>query len=85
MPVNKSTPDPISIQSFRGRIQIQSDHEDGWIEWYRLTPQERWEESKKIWQELEKERAAETVADQLYWQPLKQELEALRISIRKSE
>ena len=26
------------------------DHEDSWLEWYRLTPQDRWEETKKIWQ-----------------------------------
>lgn len=32
------------------RLTEARDHEDGWIEWYRLTPQERWEESKKIWQ-----------------------------------
>ena len=31
------------------RLTEARDHEDSWVEWYRLTPQERWEESKKIW------------------------------------
>lgn len=31
------------------RMNEAHDHEDSWIEWYRLTPQERWEESKKLW------------------------------------
>jgi len=24
--------------------------EDEWLEWYRLTPEERWQESQKLWQ-----------------------------------
>lgn len=32
------------------RLNEAHDHEDSWIEWYRLTPLERWEESMKIWQ-----------------------------------
>jgi len=33
--------------------QLQREHElyeDSWEEWYRLTPQERWRESQKLWQ-----------------------------------
>ena len=32
------------------RLEEARDHEDSWIEWYRLTPQERWAESMKMWQ-----------------------------------
>ena len=35
------------------RLQQLNDSregEDSWTEWYRLTPLERWEESKKLWQ-----------------------------------
>ncbi len=31
------------------RLNEARDHEDSWIEWYRLTPQERWAESMKLW------------------------------------
>lgn len=34
----------------RQRLNEACDHEDTWLEWYRLSPQERWEESKKLWQ-----------------------------------
>jgi hypothetical protein len=34
----------------RKRLDEARDHEDSWIEWYQLTPQQRWEESKKNWQ-----------------------------------
>ena len=31
---------------------IQTEHlvEDEWVEWYRLTPVQRWLESEKLWQ-----------------------------------
>jgi hypothetical protein len=32
------------------RLNEARDQEDSWTEWYRLTPLERWEESKKLWQ-----------------------------------
>ncbi|MEM6471813.1 MAG: hypothetical protein AAF802_19795 [Planctomycetota bacterium] len=32
------------------RIVDAYDHKDTWPEWYRLTPLQRWEESKKLWQ-----------------------------------
>ncbi len=32
------------------RLHEAQDQEDTWLEWYRLTPLERWEESKKLWQ-----------------------------------
>jgi hypothetical protein len=32
------------------RLREARDHEDSWLEWYRLTPQERWQESQKLWQ-----------------------------------
>ena len=32
------------------RLNDARDQEDSWIEWFRLTPLERWEESKKLWQ-----------------------------------
>ena len=32
------------------RLAEARDHEESWPEWYLLTPQERWEESKKLWQ-----------------------------------
>ena len=32
------------------RLAEARDDEGSWLEWYRLTPLERWEESKKLWQ-----------------------------------
>lgn len=32
------------------QLDEAQDHEDTWVEWYRLTPQQRWAESMKIWQ-----------------------------------
>ena len=32
------------------RLNAARDQEDSWTEWYRLTPQERWAESQKLWQ-----------------------------------
>ena len=35
-----------------GSAMIQTEHlvEDEWVEWYRLTPVQRWLESEKLWQ-----------------------------------
>lgn len=41
---------PMSPEQQLQRLLEARDQEDSWVEWYRLTPQERWEESKKIWQ-----------------------------------
>lgn len=32
------------------RLNEARDQDDSWVEWYRLTPVERWEESQKLWQ-----------------------------------
>ncbi len=32
------------------RLAEARDHEDPWQEWYLLTPQQRWEETSKLWQ-----------------------------------
>jgi hypothetical protein len=31
------------------RLAEAHDHEDSWLEWYRLTPQQRWQETQKLW------------------------------------
>ena len=31
-------------------MEIEEICEPEWIEWYRMTPQERWVESEKLWQ-----------------------------------
>ena len=33
-----------------GQREKPCDDADSWAEWYRLTPQQRWEETKKLWQ-----------------------------------
>ena len=30
-------------------IQIEEICEPEWVEWYRMSPEERWEESSKLW------------------------------------
>ena len=30
--------------------RFEDDIEDEWLEWYSLTPQQRWEESMKLWE-----------------------------------
>lgn len=30
--------------------ELRNYIEDEWLEWYRLTPQERWRESMKLWE-----------------------------------
>lgn len=32
------------------RLAEARAHEDSWLEWYRLSPLERWHESMKMWQ-----------------------------------
>jgi hypothetical protein len=32
------------------RLAETLDDEDGWREWYRMTPQERWQETANLWQ-----------------------------------
>ncbi len=32
------------------RLEEARNDEDSWVEWYRLTPLQRWEESMKLWQ-----------------------------------
>ena len=32
------------------RLADARDHEDSWPEWYSLSPQQRWQESMKLWQ-----------------------------------
>jgi hypothetical protein len=32
------------------RLNEAMDNEDSWLEWYRLTPLERWRETSKLWQ-----------------------------------
>ena len=32
------------------RLMEAEDDEDSWLEWYRLTPLQRWHESMKLWQ-----------------------------------
>ena len=32
------------------RLAEAQDDPDSWLEWYRLTPLERWHESMKLWQ-----------------------------------
>jgi hypothetical protein len=43
--MNAMTPE----ERFR-RLEEARDDLDAWREWYLLTPQERWEESMKLWQ-----------------------------------
>ena len=40
----------MNLEERRKRLDEARDHEDSWIEWYRLTPQQRWDESMKNWQ-----------------------------------
>ncbi len=37
-------------QEHRGSPALRETCEDEWLEWYRLTPQERWRESAKLWE-----------------------------------
>jgi hypothetical protein len=30
-------------------IAIEDLYEPEWVDWFRMTPQERWEESAKLW------------------------------------
>ncbi|MFO0914860.1 MAG: hypothetical protein U0795_18015 [Pirellulales bacterium] len=32
------------------RLEEAREEADSWLEWYRLTPLERWQESMKLWQ-----------------------------------
>lgn len=32
------------------RLEAARNDDDSWLEWYRLSPLERWEESSKMWQ-----------------------------------
>lgn len=34
----------------RGSPALREICEDEWLEWYRLTPQERWRETGKLWE-----------------------------------
>jgi hypothetical protein len=34
----------------RGSPALRGICEDEWLEWYRLTPQERWRESERLWE-----------------------------------
>jgi hypothetical protein len=36
-------------QHLTGHIQPEDVTEPGWAAWYRLTPQERWAESERLW------------------------------------
>ena len=38
-----------NAQEHRGSPALRETCEDEWLEWYRLTPQERWRESAKLW------------------------------------
>ncbi|MCA9161417.1 MAG: hypothetical protein KDA62_00500, partial [Planctomycetales bacterium] len=40
----------MSEEARNARLNEALDHEDSWLEWYRLTPQQRWAESMKLWQ-----------------------------------
>ena len=33
----------------RPLIQVEDLHGPEWAEWYRMTPQQRWEESSQLW------------------------------------
>lgn len=37
------------VISFRWMIPAEEICDDEWAEWYRLTPQERWEHSQALW------------------------------------
>jgi hypothetical protein len=32
-----------------GAIETEDEQSDEWLDWYRMTPAERWEESQKLW------------------------------------
>lgn len=38
-----------NAQEHRGSPALRETCGDEWLEWYRLTPQERWGESAKLW------------------------------------
>lgn len=43
-------PEEKDVVGHRGSPALEETCEPEWLEWYRLTPQERWRESMKLWE-----------------------------------
>ncbi|MEM6777785.1 MAG: hypothetical protein AAF670_09015 [Planctomycetota bacterium] len=64
------------------RLDEARSQKDSWTEWYRMTPLERWEQSKKLWQ-FYLQVGGSLDPDQRYWRPLIKELESMPLATRK--